>query len=152
MASSDFRLQSLLEYRRGLLDRARLDLASVQRREAAGRQQLDALRAAERAVLADLDAQQRVRGALDVPRVRQAHDHLQLLGGRIAAQEAALVRLEGEIAAARVKLTKLSQDLKALEKLRERHAAALALESVRRERLETSEMAATQHRRLRTVP
>lgn len=174
MSSAPFRLQTVLDYRARLVDRLRLELAALHRQQQEAAAQLAALEAAERAALAQLRAQQAPpspaptpgdglsrRGArpagndgalLDLPRLMQLTEHLHVLAARIAAQRETLARLAAEEAALQERIVAQNKDVKALEKLRERHLAEHARTEARRERVESSELALRQYQRLRAAP
>ncbi|HLI26418.1 MAG TPA: flagellar FliJ family protein [Chloroflexota bacterium] len=176
MSSAPFRLQTVLDYRAHLVDRLRLELAALQHRQQEEAARLAALEAAERAALAQLRAQQAPSpypvppsptgeggageggppGAsggtlLDLPRLMQLTEHLNVLAARIAAQRELLAQLAAEEAALLERIVAHQKDVKALEKLRERHLAECALSEARRERVESSELALRQYQRLRAA-
>jgi flagellar export protein FliJ len=174
MSSAPFRLQTVLDYRARLVDRLRLELAALHRQQQEAAAQLAVLEAAERAALAQLRAQQapptpsprppRVAqeseappgassgAVLDLPRLMQLTEHLHVLAARIAAQRETLARLAAEEAALQERIVAQNKDVKALEKLRERHLAEHARTEARRERVESSELALRQYQRLRAAP
>jgi flagellar export protein FliJ len=175
MSSAPFRLQTVLDYRARLVDRLRLELAALHRQQQEAAAQLAVLEAAERAALAQLRAQQapptpsprppRVAegqeseappgassgAVLDLPRLMQLTEHLHVLAARITAQRETLARLAAEQAALQERIVAQNKDVKALEKLRERHLAENAWTEARRERVESSELALRQYQRLRAA-
>ena len=168
--ATPFRLQPVLDYRTTLVDRLRLELAALRRRQQAEAERLAALQAAERQALAALRAQQAptavpdstasVRSEssngeessmLDLPQLMQLTEHLHLLEARIAAQQEVVARLATEEAELQQRIVAQSKDVKALEKLRDRQQEEHARAEARLERRETSELAIRQYQRLRAA-
>jgi flagellar FliJ protein len=143
MAAPRFRLQSVLDYRRSLVDNARLQLVGLQMRCAAEEERLNQLRASERRVITEIHDRQ--SGVVQVPEVMRLNEHLNVLAQRITERWSAIQRLQVEIERARGTLLDLTKDMKALEKLQERQAEEVAWETMRLERSETSEIAARRH-------
>lgn len=144
MTAPRFRLQAVLDYRRSLVDNARLQLAGLQLRCVDEEERLNTLRAHERHVIAEISERQ--RSVVSVPDVMRLNEHLNVLAQRISQQWAVVHRLRGDIERARGTLLDLTKDTKALEKLQERQAEEAAWETLRVERRETSEVAAQRHR------
>jgi flagellar protein FliJ len=144
MATPRFKLQSVLDYRRNLVDNARLQLAGLEMRCADEDERLSQLRTSEREVIHEIHERQ--RNVVNVPDLMRLNEHLNVLAQRISNQWAAVQRLRTEIERARGVLLDLTKDMKALEKLQERQGEELAWETMRVERLETSEVAARRHR------
>lgn len=143
MASPRFRLQSVLDYRRNLVDNARLQLSGLQMRCGEEEERLNKLRANERVVIAELYEKQRV--VVNVPDVMRLNEHLNVLGQHISNQWSAVQRLRADIERARGTLLELSKEMKALEKLKERQSEEVAWETMRGERVETGEVASRRH-------
>lgn len=143
MAVPRFRLQSVLDYRRNLVDNARLQLASLQMRCASEEERLSQLRASERNVIAEIHERQ--QGIVKVPEVMRLNEHLNVLARRISDQWSSVQRVRAEMERARGTLLDLTKDMKALEKLQERQLEEAAWETMRVERNETSEIAARRH-------
>ena len=146
MGAPKFRLQSVLDYRRNLVDGARLQLAGLAMRCTTEEERLERLRKSERDVVHEIHERQ--RSIVDVPEVMRLNEHLNVLAQRISNQWSAVQRLRGEIERARGTLLGLTKDMKALEKLQERQAEELAWAAMRLERSETSEIAARTHQAL----
>lgn len=147
MSRFNFRLQSVLDYRRSLADQASLELAATRARLAQEEATLVELRSAERAALAQLaEAQRDVQG---MGQMLQLLDHLSALSERINAQLTVVQRLQIEVERRREIYLDLTKGVKALEKLRERQAEEHARETQRAERDETAETAARQYWQVR---
>ena len=147
MAGFRFRLQSVLDYRRTLVDRTQMEVAALRQRQRQEEEILEALRASERTTLARLQRAQ--QATLDRPTLTHLLDHIQVLTARIAEQESVVELRRREADELQEKLVGLAKEAKALEKLRQRQEEVYAQESLRQERLESSEAAALQYRRLR---
>lgn len=147
MSRFNFRLQSILDYRRSLADQAKLELAAARTRLAQEESALAELRLAESAALAELaEAQRTVQG---MARLLQLLDHLSVLGERINAQVTVVQRLQIEVERRQEIYLDLTKGVKALEKLRERQAEEFVRESQRAERDEMAETAARQYWQVR---
>jgi len=140
VALPSFRLQSVLDYRRSLVDTARMELASLEVRCGEEEERLTELRVGERNVISQIHEKQRV--IVSLPDVMRLNEHLNVLGRRISNQWSALQRIRSEIARTRIRLLELTKDMKAMEKLQERQAEEAAWDTMRQERIETSEVAA----------
>ncbi|MCC7106575.1 MAG: flagellar export protein FliJ [Chloroflexi bacterium] len=149
MATPDFRLQSVLDYRQSLVDRSLMELAALQHRQAQEEQRLEALRTAERVACARLEMAH--DDILDMPAIRQLNEHLTFLTTRIQQQQTVVQRLRGEVVQLQQALPDLAKDVKALEKLRERKLIEHARHERRLERIESGEIAADRFRRLRAA-
>ena len=145
MARFTFRLQSVLDYRAGLVDRARMVVGALQAREREEELVRERLRAAESATHAMLAALQ-IGGALDMAELTRLMGAADALAARIEEQGHVIARCRQETEEAQAQLVELSKDAKALEKLRERQQAEYLQEDARRERVETSELASLRHR------
>lgn len=150
MAGFAFRLQSVLDYRESLVDRARMELAALQSLLRDAEETLDALRQAEHEGLDELAAAQR-NTTLDLPDITRLLEYIQAVGERIEEQREVIVRRRHDVEAQQEQLVALARDAKALEKLRERQHEEHQQDDLRRERDEMSEIAATRHRLLRVV-
>ena len=149
MMKFNFRLQSILDYRRSLADSARLELTSLQMKLSQAESRLAASRDAERLTLQRLEMQK--RQVLDMPLVMQLMEHLNVLGRRVNQQQRAVEEARAAADRQQQLYIDLVKEVKALEKLRERQAVEFAQEQARLDRIETSENAAQQYRRLRIV-
>jgi flagellar export protein FliJ len=143
--ATEFRLQSILDFRTKLADRLRLELSALQVRCQEEEGRLDGLRLAEQAALTQLATPK--DSALAMHDVVQVVEHLDLLRERIADQAVVVRQLAAEVDRQRERVLAATQEQKALEKLREHHVAAVAQEDRRLERLEASEIAMLQFRR-----
>jgi flagellar export protein FliJ len=143
--TTEFRLQSILDFRTKLADRLRLELSALQVRCQEEEGRLDGLRLAEQAALTQLATPK--DSALALHDVVQVTDHLDLLRERIADQAVVVRQLYAEADRQRERVVAASQEVKAMEKLRERHLQAAAQEDRRLERVEASEIAMLQFRR-----
>lgn len=146
MAGFTFRLQNVLDYRTGLVDRARQELAAAQARlnEEEARQQ--AFERAERQAIRQQCIMQ-TTGALDLPEITRLLEYSEVLAKRIVAQRGVIAECQREVDALQARMVALAKDAKALEKLRERQLEEYQQEDTRRERAETSEIASTRHQR-----
>jgi flagellar export protein FliJ len=143
--ATEFRLQNILDFRTKLADRLRLELSALQLRCQDEEDRLEGLRLAEQAALAQLAAPKDTTLALHD--VVQVVDHLDVLRERIADQAAVVRQLAAEVDRQRERVVAATQEVKAMEKLRERHLAVVAQEDRRIERMEASEIAMLQFRR-----
>ena len=146
MAGFVFRLQNVLDYRTGLADRARQELAVLQARASEAEAELANLRRSEQRALDQLTAAQ-ASAALDLAEITRLLEYGQVLEGRIDDQHQVIAQRQQEANAQQEKVIALAKDARALEKLRERQQEEYQLEDARRERDETSEIASTRHQR-----
>ena len=146
MAGFVFRLQNVLDYRTGLADRARQELAVLQARVSEAEEALANLRRSEQRALTQLTAAQ-ASHALDLAEITRLLEYGQVLEGRIDDQHQVIAQRQQEANAQQEKVIALAKDARALEKLRERQQEEYQLEDARRERDETSEIASTRHQR-----
>ena len=146
MAGFTFRLQNILDYRTGLVDRARQELATVQARlnEEEARQQT--YERAERQAIRQQCIMQ-TTGALDLPEITRLLEYSEVLARRIVEQREVIAQCQRDVDAHQARMIALAKDAKALEKLRERQLEEYQQEDTRRERAETSEIASTRHQR-----
>ncbi|HLH25588.1 MAG TPA: flagellar export protein FliJ [Chloroflexota bacterium] len=147
--ATEFRLQSILDFRTKLADRLRLELSALQMRCQEEEGRLDGLRLAEQAALTQLATPK--DAALALHDVVQVVDHLDRLRERIAEQAQVVRQLTAEVDRQRERVLVATQEQKALEKLRERHLAEAAQAARRLERVEASEIAMLQFRRAGAV-
>ena len=145
MAGFKFRLQSILDYRSGLVDRVRMEVGALQARQREEELVRERLRAEEGATFVAL-AELQVGGALDLAEVTRLMGVADALATRIEEQGLVIERCRQEAEAAQARLVELSKEAKALEKLRERQQGEYLQEDARRERAETSELASLRHR------
>ena len=145
MAGFKFRLQSILDYRAGLVDRAWMEVGALQAREREEELVRERLQAEEQATHAMAAALQ-VGGALDLAELTRLMGAADALATRIEEQGLVIARCCRETDEAQVRLVELSKDAKALEKLRERQQEEHLQDDARRERAETSELASLRHR------
>ena len=145
MAGFKFRLQSILDYRSGLVDRVRMEVGALQARQREEELVRERLRAVEGATFAAL-AELQVGGALDMAELNRLMEAADALATRIEEQGLVIERCRRETDEAQARLVELSKEAKALEKLRERQQDEYLQEDARRERAETSELASLRHR------
>jgi flagellar export protein FliJ len=143
--ATEFRLQNILDFRTKLADRLRLELSALQLRCQDEEDRLEGLRLAEQAALTQLAAPKDT--TLAMHDVVQVVEHLDVLRERIADQAAVVRQLAAEVDRQRERVVAATQEVKAMEKLRERHLAVVAQEDRRIERMEASEIAMLQFRR-----
>jgi len=132
MAVFRFRLQSVLDYRTGLADRARQELGVLQARVREAEEELAALHRSGKRALQQLGEAQRSK-ALDFAEITRLLEYGIVLEQQIEAQQQ--------------KMIALAKDAKALERLRERQLEEYQQDDIRREQAETSEIASTRHQR-----
>ena len=149
-AGFKFRLQSVLDYRTGLVDRARQELASLQALLRDAELMLEALRQAEREALAEL-AQAQSATTLNLPLITHLLEYDDIIAQHIVEQQQVIDARRQAVDEQQQQLVALAKDAKALEKLRERQLEEYAQEDARRERIETSEIAAMRHQRLQVT-
>lgn len=146
MARFVFRLQNVLEYRTGLADRARQELAVLQARVREAEAMLETLHEAERQALRQLTDVQ-AAASLDLAQITRLLEYGQVLSGQIEQQRQVILQRQQEADAQQQQVVALAKDAKALEKLRERQLEEHEQEEARRERAETSELASLRHER-----
>lgn len=150
MPAFRFRLQSVLDYRASLVDRARLELAALQARLHEAEDTLAALRRAEQDALHELAAAQAAK-RLDLAEVTRLLEYVDALAEQIAAQRQVVERRRQEADDQQQRVLELAQAARVLEKLRDRQLEEYLQEDARRERAETSEIAAQRHQRLQVT-
>jgi flagellar export protein FliJ len=143
--ATEFRLQSILDFRTKLADRLRLELSALQVRCQEEEGRLEGLRLAEQAAITQLATPK--DAAIAMHDVVQVVEHLDLLRERIADETVVVRQLQAEVDRQRERVLAATQEVKAMEKLRERHLAAVAEEGKRLERIEATEIAMLQFRR-----
>lgn len=146
MAGFTFRLQNVLDYRTGLVDRARQELAACQARLNEAEAQLHALERAERQAIRQQFLMQ-TTGTLDLPEITRVLEYTEVLARRIVQQRGVIAQCQREVDAQQARMIALAKDAKALEKLRERQMEEYQQEDNRREQAETSEIASVRHQR-----
>ena len=146
MASFTFRLQNVLDYRTGLADRARQELAVLQARVREAEETLAAYHRSERHALDQLGVVQSTV-PLDLAEIARLLAYGQLLSQRIAEQVQVIEQRQQEADAQHEVVIARAKDAKALERLRERQLEEFRHEDARRERVETGEIAADRHQR-----
>lgn len=141
----NFHLQSVLDYRRTLVDRRRAEVAAAERHLRLEEDLLAGLHAAHAYAMAAYQTD--VDCTVDVAQSDQLGLHLRELETSIAMQAGALDRARATYECARAELLELEKDAKSLEKLRDRQLEQYETEARRRERAEATEVTATFHRR-----
>ncbi|MFN0074115.1 MAG: flagellar export protein FliJ [Chloroflexota bacterium] len=145
MVQFNFRLQSVLEYRRSLADQLQIALADRERQ----------LRDAERRLAELYSERDQATDSLsvgqdDLVNVSQAThifiriDQLEL---ELEAQSQVIERARADYEQTRSELIELEKSAKTLEKLRDRQQDEWATEELRREQTQLSELAAVFHQR-----
>lgn len=142
-----FRLQNVLDYRAGLADRARQELAALQARVREAQDELAALQRSEQRALQQLGAVQ-AADTLDLAEITRLLEYGLVLDQQIEAQEQVIAQRQQEADAQQQQVIALARDARALEKLRERQLEEFRQDDARREQAETSEIASTRHQRL----
>jgi flagellar export protein FliJ len=141
-----FRLQNVLDYRAGLADRARQELAVLQARVREAEDALAALQRSEQRALQQLGAAQSTE-TLDLAEITRLLEYGLVLDQQIEAQYQVIAQRQHEADAQQQQVIALSKDARALEKLRERQLEEQQQDDARREQAETSEIASTRHQR-----
>lgn len=145
MAVFNFRLQSILDYRRSLVDQLRTELAGLQLKCQQEENEVAALEAAEwNAINALATTRQE---SVDMSQALQVEERLALVQKSIALQTEVVERIRAQIEGMREDLLELTKESKALEKLRERHQEEFVRDGQRLERIDTSDLGALQFRR-----
>ena len=142
-----FRLQNVLDYRAGLADRARQELAALQARVREAQDELAALQRSEQRALQQLGAAQ-AEATLDLAEITRLLEYGLVMDQQIEAQEQVITQRQQEADAQQQQVIALAKDAKALENLRERQLEEFQQDDARREQAETSEIASTRHQRL----
>ena len=127
-----FRLQTLLRLRIAERDERRADLAKALRAEAVLQEQARRL-ASERAELAERGRQLKAPGAANVDALLQAHRYELVLAAQAQHLKTQIAPVAAEIERRRQALVEADRQVRVLEKLRQRQAAA---HRQREERLE----------------
>ena len=151
MAGFTFRLQSVLDYRSGLVDRARQELAALQARLNEAEATMLSLQRAERNALRQQCIMQ-TTGTLDLPEITRLLEYGEVLARRIIEQRGVIAQCQQDVDVQQQRTIALAKDARALEKLRERQLEEYQQEDTRRERAETSEIASTRHQRAQVAP
>jgi flagellar export protein FliJ len=140
-----FRLQSVLDFRKSMVARLQLELATLEAHAVEEQTRLQALRDGEQNVLQTLSTA-RERG-LDGMHIRQSAELLETLQTELAQRLLILHRLRSEADDLRRKLEASLSRSKALENLRDRQIDEHRVDEQRQERAVTGEIALTQLRR-----
>ena len=151
MAVFRFRLQSVLDYRTGLADRARQELGVLQARVREAEEELAALRRSEQRALQQLGEAQ-CSTALDFAEITRLLEYGIVLEQQIEAQQQVIAQRQQKADAQQQNVIALAKDASALEKLRERQLEEYQQDDIRREQAETSEIASTRHQRFQVSP
>jgi flagellar export protein FliJ len=151
MAGFTFRLQNVLDYRTGLVDRARQELATLQARLNDEQARLLSFERAERQAIRQQGIMQ-TNGTLDLPEITRLLEYSEVLADQIIQQRDVIAQCQRDVDAYQARMIALAKDAKALEKLKERQLEEYQQEDTRRERAETSEIASTRHQRAQVAP
>lgn len=150
MAAFKFRLQSILDFRSGLVDRVRLEVNTLHVRLYRAMEVREELRADLHATLAAQNALQ-AAGPLDIAELTRLMAGAESIEAHIAEQDLVIEGCRRDIDDATARLVELSKEAKALEKLREHQQVEHLQDDTRRERAETSELASLRHRSMQVA-
>ncbi len=142
-----FRFQSVLNYRKRLVEERQMALALAQQRLLQLRQEIQELRERREALAARIQAE--LSGSLQVAQVRVHYAYLDWLDARLRELEQALEAAERSVEEQRRALEEALKRRKTLEKLREKDRRVFVEELERRERLILDDLGVARHRRLR---
>lgn len=128
-----FRLDPVLDLRRRRVETFEQELAALERQRAERQSSIDRIREAMRDAVATLRARQG-DGRLDLRAIAQLHAYYARLESQLAGESMALAELDARCATKRAELIVAHQELKTIEKLKEREQtraaeAARALEN-----------------------
>lgn len=151
MAGFTFRLQSVLDYRTGLVDRARMELAALQARVADAEATLGTLQNAEQVALRELGLSQGAT-TLDLSQITLLLEYSEVLTDRIQQQRQVVEQRRQDADVQHQVMIGLLKDAKAIEKLRERQEEEYQQEDHRRDLAEMSEVASVRHQRAQASP
>jgi len=132
MSTFRFRLETLLRVRLAERDQRRAELAKALRAEEMLRAEGQAIDA-QRAEAAERGRQLKLPGTADVDGLLQTHRYEMVLTAQRRQIAAQLVQVEAESERRRLALVEADRQLRVLEKLRERQAAAHRKEVARQE-------------------
>jgi flagellar export protein FliJ len=147
MVQFNFRLQSVLEYRRALVDRLQIVLSDRQRQLRDCERQLAELHALMEQGLNSLSEQEGEH--LDVGRATQVTIHVDHIEREIAHQVEVLEQVRAEYERTREELLELEKSARTLERLRDRQHDEWATAELRREQAQLNELAAIFHQRIK---
>lgn len=145
MVQFNFRLQSVLEYRRSLADRLQIALADRLRQVQDAELRLADLHQSREQALDSLGASR--DDVLDLNLATHLGIHVEQLEMEIQAQGEVIERARGEYEQVRAELLELEKSAKTLEKLRDRQRDEWSADELRREQAELSELASVFHQR-----
>jgi flagellar FliJ protein len=146
-----FRLQPLLRLRIAERDERRADLAKALRAEALLEQQRQRL-AGDQAALAERARQLKSPGTADVDGLLQAHRYEVVLGAQARQLEAQIAQVAAEAERRRQALLEADRQVRVVEKLRERQAAAHRQHEERLAVKEMDEVASVGYARKEVLP
>ena len=150
MAGFRFRLQSVLDYRAGLADRARQELGVLQAHLREAQDELARLLAAEQDGLRQLGEAQ-LTVPMDMTEIGYLLEYGLVLAQRIVGQREAIAERQRAVDEQHLKVVELAKDARALEKLRERQLEEHDQDENRRDQAEMGEIASTRHQRLQAT-
>lgn len=135
----EFRLQSVLDLKQRLVDAQQQALAALALQQ---QQAEDALRTLAQRAEAQQQAlaQRGGHGPLDLDEVQHSLQYIEAVRASIEAQRDLATQLEAQVRESRERLTALSREQHMLERLRDRHLAAAALEADRRDQRDADEL------------
>ena len=146
-----FRLQTLLRLRSAERDQRRADLAKAIRAEEMLRGELRSL-AEQQAQAVEHGRKLKSPGSADIDSLLQAHRYAVILAAQERQLAAQLAQVEQETERRRQVLVEADRQVRVLEKLRERQAAAYRKEVERREVKQFDETAILGYARRQEVP
>ncbi|GAB6058459.1 flagellar export protein FliJ [Desulfonatronum parangueonense] len=136
-----FSLEHVLDYRRQLVDTARLELVAAQKNYQAQARKIDDMRRKLEEAVSQLQS----RRLLSTAQFWLWNQHREHLLQEIAREERQLQKLAARVAACRGELIQRSKDAKILERLRNRKALDYYEQEKNTEQKELDEMAALRH-------
>jgi flagellar FliJ protein len=148
MSGFVFRLQNVLDYRAGLADRARQELAVLQAYLREAEATLADLLEAEQRALRRLGDAQGGGAVLDLAEITRLLEYGQVLAQEIVEQHHHVEERRQDVVTQQQRVIALAKDARALEKLRDRQLEEYQQDDNRREQAETSEIASIRHQRL----
>src|SRR5262245_23482947 len=139
-----FRLQTLLRLRVAERDERRADLAKALRAEVLLKQQAGQL-AAEQAALVDRQRTLKSPGAANVDELLSTHRYTAVLAGQARQVASQIAQVASEAERRRLALVEADRQVKVLEKLRDKQAAAAKLQAERQAAKQFDELATIGH-------
>jgi len=145
--ATEFRLNSLLDYRQRVLDQLQLDLAALVIRHREERERLEGLRQLAWVALQEIDP---LGEQTDVAEMARLAEYLTFVNKQVSAQKSLMLDIGRDVDEMRQRVTEATKDSRVVEKLQERHVAQELQESRRLDQKEMEEVA-TQQRRMAQI-